>query len=140
MEARNIEWNTTGKNILDLPKIIDVPNELIDESDTYDELISSVSYYLKEKENFEPESFDLSVTRQEFINYKESTAIVLTDEINTVGDIIDTLSKIPKDTVICPYGDQDAMLIYIKYRNAVFLDNRNFLEENFSIKKDEPDD
>ncbi|MCR5168601.1 MAG: hypothetical protein K6C13_15520 [Oscillospiraceae bacterium] len=58
---------------------------------------------------------------------------IILQNIETVGDIIDALSKLPRNTEITPFGDPDAMFVYDKENNRLYLDNNIFLEEEFGV-------
>ena len=58
---------------------------------------------------------------------------ILLQNINNVGDLVDALTKIPRNTQISPFGDENATLAYDAANNRVYLDNDDFLDEEFDI-------
>jgi hypothetical protein len=54
---------------------------------------------------------------------------LIAENFTTVGELIDALKKLPADTNITPFGDQDAALIYDKEGKTAYLDNMTYFEE-----------
>ena len=52
----------------------------------------------------------------------------------TVQDLIDLLSQLPEDAVICPFGEVNCGICYDPTTNQAYLDSVNFLEEEFEIE------
>lgn len=58
---------------------------------------------------------------------------VLLQNINNTGDIIDALIKLPRDTQITPFGDENTTLVYDEKNKRLYMDNATFLDEEFGI-------
>ena len=58
---------------------------------------------------------------------------VLLQNINNTGDIIDALIKLPRDTQITPFGDENTTLVYDEKNKRLYMDNDTFLDEEFGI-------
>lgn len=54
---------------------------------------------------------------------------VVLNDIQNVGDLIDALSKLPKDTQITPFGSPNTVLAYDADNKVAYLDEANFIEE-----------
>lgn len=61
-------------------------------------------------------------------NLTESDTKLLLNRINTVGDLIDTLSKLPKDATLNPFGDADAGVAFDSEQNICYIDNIDYLK------------
>lgn len=55
---------------------------------------------------------------------------LIAENFTTVGELIDALSKLPADTSLTPFGDEDAALVYDKDEKVAYLDNMTYFEEN----------
>ena len=58
---------------------------------------------------------------------------ILLQNINNVGELADALSKLPRDTQITPFGDENTTLVYDKENKRLYMDNDTFLDEEFDI-------
>ena len=83
------------------------------------------------------ESFNLIVDRWANIINNDTVGVqIISGGFTTVGELIDALSQLPRNTFLTPFGDQTAVLAYDAANNSAYLDSENFIEEEFEINED----
>ena len=53
---------------------------------------------------------------------------ILVDQITNVGELVEALKTLPKDTPINPFGSSISKLAYDKENNLAYIDESNFLD------------
>ena len=54
---------------------------------------------------------------------------------HTVGDLIDALSKIPRNTTIYPFGSSSVSLAYDKDKYIAYLDETDWIDDKMENEK-----
>ena len=84
---------------------------------------------LERKESYNSDSDNKEYTEK--IENKEPQKIMLAENIDNVGQLIDALNQMPADTKISPFGSGQSKLVYIPNDNIAYLDeDLSFLEED----------
>lgn len=94
---------------------------------------------LERKESYNSDSDNKEYTEK--IENKEPQKIMLAENIDNVGQLIDALNQMPADTKISPFGSGQSKLVYIPNDNIAYLDeDLSFLEEDEEYDYDYEDE